>query len=665
MGSPARTLLASLVLAPVASGACGACGAGSPQAVAEPRRGGGAAADEPLIKADLPTDADVVKAIREHYTKYEHRIPMRDGAKLFTAVYVPKDRSRSYPMIMTRTPYSIAPYGEDNYPAAGRSNRLAPSKHFVREGYILVAQDVRGRLMSEGTFVDVRPHAGREKAGGVDESTDAWDTIDWLVKNVPNNNGRVGTWGISYPGFYAAQTAVEAHAALKAVSPQAPVTEWFLGDDFHHNGAFFLADAFDFYANFGKPRPKPTKKIKWETDHDGADVYDFFLAMGPLANANAKYLENGIPFWNDLSSHPNRDEWWRARDPRPWYRDAKPAIMTVGGWFDAEDLFGALETYRAFEKQSPRAENVLVMGPWSHGGWHRSDGDKLGDVAFGQKTSHFYRDEVEFPFFQRHLKGKGAAPAEALVFETGSNTWQRLPAWPPQDAKPVKLHFRAAGGLTGAAPSAGEAGADTWVSDPGKPVPYRAKMSADIDGDYMTDDQRFASRRPDVVTYQTAELDADVTMAGPIEASLVVATTGTDADFVVKLVDVYPSDYANPDPNPGGAWMGGYQQLVRAEVMRGRFRQSYETPRPFTPGEPTPVKLTLPDACHVFRAGHRIMVQVQSSWFPLVDRNPQTFVDIYKATEADFRVATHTLFRSAEKASSITLPVRGASGIPR
>ncbi|HEY8078362.1 MAG TPA: CocE/NonD family hydrolase [Labilithrix sp.] len=647
-----RSVLASLVVL-----ATIACGAGSPPAVAEPRRAA-APNDEPLVKGEI-ADADEARVFREQYTKYEYNVPMRDGVKLFTAVYVPKDRSRTYPILMTRTPYSVQPYGEDAYPNQGRVVRLAPSKHFVKEGYIFVGQDVRGRMMSEGTFVDVRPHAAK---GGVDESTDAWDTIDWLVKNVPANNGRVGVWGISYPGFYSAQCAVDAHPALKAVSPQAPVTEWFLGDDFHHNGAFFLGDAFDFYSNFGKLRPKPTRKAKWETDHDGADVYDFFLAMGPLANANAKYLENGIPFWNDLSAHPNRDEWWRARDPRPWYRDAKPAIMTVGGWFDAEDLFGALETYRAFEKQGAKSENILVMGPWSHGGWHRSDGDKLGDVTFGQKTSHWYTDEIEFPFFQKHLTGKQATLAEATIFETGSNTWQRFTAWPPPDGKLVKLFFGAGGKLGVDAPK--DAGADSYVSDPARPVPYRAEPSDGIEKDYMTGDQRFASRRPDVLSYETGELDQDVTVCGTIEASLVVATTGTDADFVVKLVDVYPSDYPNPEPNPQNVHMGGYQQLVRGEIMRGRFRQSYDAPRAFTPGEPTPVKLSLPDTCHVFRARHRMMVQVQSSWFPLVDRNPQTFVDIYKATAADFHAATHTVFRATDKASAITVMVRGAA-LPR
>lgn len=647
-----------------------ACALRSPQAVAEPRK-----VDDLLVREALDGDASVARAIREHYTKYEYRIPMRDGVKLFTVAYVPKDVSRTYPIMLERTPYGVGPYGEDNYPSdknARGLQKLAPSPAFVREGFVFVHQDVRGRLMSEGTFVDVRPHASSK--GAIDESTDAWDTIDWLVKNVPANNGRVGAWGISYPGFYAAQAAVDAHPALKAVSPQAPVTDWFMGDDFHHNGALFLADGFDFYASFGKPRPKPTKKVTWDRfDHDFADVYDYFLAMGPLPNAAKKYVEGGIttgiPFWNEMMAHSVRDEWWKARDPRPFYKDVKPAMLTVGGWFDAEDCFGALETYRAFEKQSPGAENTLVMGPWRHGGWARTDGDRHGDVTFGQKTSLHFRDEIELPFFRRHLKGKGRSesPAtEAFVFETGTNVWQTYSAWPPRESKKDTLYFHASGKLSAALPAAreDESGFDAYVSDPAKPVPYRAKTGASIDGDYMTDDQRFASRRPDVVTFSTSELDADASLAGPLEAKLWVSTTGTDADFVVKLVDGYPQDYADPDPNPHGVHMGGYQQLVRAEVMRGKFRDSFEKPSPFEPGKPVLVKFTLPDVAHTFRAGHRIVVQVQSSWFPLVDRNPQTFTDIAKATEADFHAATHRVYRTPEMASSLDVTlVRGA--LPR
>ncbi len=657
--------LVPLVLASIAATlACGApaaprSGAPAPKTSLPPP----ASADEPLVRGPLETDAEIARAIREHYTKYEYEIPVRDGARLFTVAYVPKDTSRSYPILMTRTPYSVAPYGIDSYPSeknARTLRRFAPSSQLIKDGYIFVHQDVRGRMMSEGTFVDVRPHAS--KPGEIDESSDAYDTIDWLVKNVPNNSGKVGTWGISYPGFYAAQSAVDAHPALKAVSPQAPVTEWFIGDDFHHNGALFLADAFDFYSNFGRARPAPTKQSpEWKSLHEGQDIYDFFLAMGPLANANAKFLDGKIAFWNDLMAHPTRDHFWKARDPRPFYRDAKPAIMTVGGWLDSEDLWGALETYRAFEKQGARSENVLVMGPWRHGGWARNDGDRHGDISFGQKTSHFYREHIELPFFQRHLKGKEAAPApEAWVFESGTNVWRSHASWPPAEAKPATLFFQANGKLSASAPTA-EGGDDAYPSDPNKPVPYRAKPGGSIDADYMSDDQRFAARRPDVLVYSTPGLDGDVTLAGPIDASLWVSTTGTDADFVVKVIDVWPADAPDPDPNPTGIHMGGYQQLVRAEIMRGKFRSSFERPEPFKPNEPTLVKLTLPDVSHTFRKGHRIMVQVQSSWFPLVDRNPQTFVDIHRATESDFRAATHRVFRTKDRPSNLKVTLLGGT----
>jgi len=606
----------------------------------------------PLVPTEFKDDAAVVTALREYYTKYEYRIPMRDGVHLFTSVYAPKDRSQTYPILMTRSPYSASPYGTDRYPEGERARRWHHLKSFVHEGYILVTQDVRGAYMSEGTFVDVRPHATRK--GEIDESTDAYDTIDWLVKNVPANNGKVGMWGISYPGFYAAQGAIDAHAALKAVSPQAPVTEWFLGDDFHHNGAFFVSAAFDFFSSYGKPRPAPLKKRSDGFEHE-ADAYDFFLDLGPLPNANARHLEGKIPFWNELLQHGTRDEYWRARDPRSHYKNAKPAIMTVGGWFDAEDLFGALETYHSFERQSPGANNTLVMGPWRHGGW-AGDGDRLGDVAFGAKTSDFYREKIEFPFFQRYLKGAHVSPPpEAWVYETGTNAWQRYPSWPPPGVKSVFIPFHAHGKLSTAPVGAkeDESGLDAYVSDPKKPVPYRADVGAVIDEDYMTDDQRFASRRPDVLTYEMAALDDDVTLAGPIEASLWVSTTGTDADFVVKLIDVYPSDFPDPTPNPRSVHMGGYQQLVRAEIMRGKFRNGFDKPAPFIPGEPALVRFTLPDTFHTFRAGHRIMVQVQSSWFPLADRNPQTFTDIYRATEADFRAATHEIHRTPAMPSGI------------
>jgi putative CocE/NonD family hydrolase len=625
------------------------------QVAAQPKPGSGLASglpSPPLIDDPVKDAKAAEEAIAAHYTKYVHKIPMRDGVKLHTHVYVPKDRSRSYPIMLQRTPYSVRPYGVDNYP--GRRHRrsigkFAPSLDFIRDGYIFVHQDVRGRMMSEGEFVDVRPIT----PGGVDESTDAWDTVDWLVKNVPANNGKVGVWGISYPGFYAAQAAVNAHPAIKAVSPQAPVTDWFIGDDFHHNGAFFLADAFAFYSSFGKPRKKPTTRWKWGFEYDSGDAYDFYLDLGPLPNANKRHLEGKIAFWNDLMAHGTLDAFWKARNPRPHYKNVKPAVMTVGGWFDAEDLFGALATYRAFETQSPGADNVLVMGPWAHGDWARNGGHRHGEVEFGQQTSPFYQEEIELRFFQRHLKNrKSHTYPEAWIFETGTNMWHRHAKWPPTDAKPATYYFTSEGGLSTTPPSAAE-GFDAYTSDPDKPVPYQEDVSLRIDKSYMSADQRFASRRPDVLVFQTDVLESDVTLAGPLEAELWVSTTGTDADFIVKLIDVYPPDYDNPQPNPKGIRMGGYQQLVRGEVMRGKFRNSFEKPEPFVPGEPVLVKLSLPDVAHSFRTGHRIMVHVQSSWFPLVDRNPQKFTDIYAAKASDFQKATVRVYRNKDKPSGL------------
>lgn len=635
-----------------------ACGAAPMAATAEPRR---AVASSPLFTEPVEDDVAYAAAIRAHYTKYEYDVPMRDGVRLRTHVYAPKDSAHLYPMLMKRTPYAATPYGVDNYPDErdGRTLRnFAPSRACARDGFIFVHQDVRGKMMSGGEFVDVRPAAKR--AGEVDEATDAWDTVDWLVRNVPGHNGRVGVWGISYPGFYAAQAAVDAHPAVKAVSPQAPVTEWFVGDDFHHNGAFFLAAAFDFYSSFGKKRPTPTRKASWGFDYDSGDAYEFFLRMGPVKNAAAKHFAEEIPFWNDVMRHGARDDFWRARDPRPRYRNVRPAVMTVGGWFDAENLWGALETYRAFESQSPaRAENVLVMGPWRHGGWARADGDVLGEISFGQKTSLFYREQIELPFFRRTLKGTSdPAPPEAWVFETGTNEWRRFDAWPPRATERASLYLAPAGALVSqpARPPA-DSGADDYVSDPAHPVPYRQKPSATIDEDYMTEDQRFASRRPDVLTYETAPLGGDVALAGPVEATLWVTTTGTDADFVVKLVDVYPADVADRDGSASSPRLAGYQQLVRAEVLRAKFRDGFDQAKAMVPGAPTRITVRLPDVLHTFRRGHKLMVQVQSSWFPLVDRNPQTFVDIYAADAGDFRKATHTVLRRGEHASKVDLPV--------
>lgn len=584
--------------------------------------------------------------IKSHYTKYEFQIPMRDGKKLFTSVYVPKDTGEPYPIMFDRTPYSVSPYGIDNYKTA-----LGPSEKFARENFIFVYQDVRGRYMSEGDFVNMTPHrAVKRGPQDTDESTDTYDTIEWLIKHVPNNNGKVGMWGISYPGFYTSAGIIDAHPALKAASPQAPIADWFIGDDFHHNGTLYLPHMFRFFSSFGHPRPLPTLPPPPGSNNSALtqqDGYSFFLGLGPLSNVNEKYFKQDVPFWTEMTQHGTYDEFWQARDLRRHLKNIKPAVMTVGGWFDAEDLFGALNTYKEIEKNSPGTNNTLVMGPWFHGGWSRSDGDALGNVHFNSKTAVFYREEIEFPFFNFWLKGKGDGKLpEAYVFETGTNQWRKEDAWPPKDAKAKTLYFHPGGRLSFDAPTAGPA-FDEYISDPNKPVPYINSQAPGMTREHMVEDQRFASTRPDVLTYQTDVLDTDITLAGPLTASLLASTTGTDSDFVVKLIDVYPEDFPDPDPNPAGVHMGGYQQLVRGEAMRGKFRNSFSRPEPFTPGKTEKVEWLMPDIDHCFRRGHRIMVQVQSSWFPLVDRNPQTFVDIYNAKNTDFVKATQRIYRNS------------------
>ncbi len=598
--------------------------------------------------------AQGLEYVKAHYTKYEYRIPMRDGKKLFTAVYVPKDDSKRYPILLLRTPYNVKPYGVDQY-----KDNLGPSPLFGRSGYIFAYQDVRGRWMSEGDFVNMRPHNPNKKDSEIDESSDTWDTIEFLVKHVPNNNGRVGQSGISYPGFYTAAGMIDAHPALKASSPQAPVTDWFIGDDWHHNGALFLPHMFNFMASFGRPRTGATKKFDYKFEHGTPDGYDFFLRLGPLANADKRYFKNEVAFWNEAMKHGTYDDFWKARNLRQHLKNIRPAVMTVGGWFDAENLFGALETFKKVEATNEGRPNVLVMGPWLHGGWSRGDGESLGDVSFNSKTSAFFRENIEFPFFEFHLKGVGEFKhPKAWVFETGTNQWRKHDAWPPKSGQRRSLYLHAQGNISWTQPEDSEAeGYDEYISDPAKPVPYLNKIDIGMRPDYMVADQRFAGRRTDVLVYETGVLEEDVTIAGPIRVDLHVSTTGTDSDWIVKLIDVYPDDYPDPNPNPRGVRMGGYQQLVRGDVMRGKFRNSYEKPEPFTSGKPTSVSFTMQDSYHTFRTGHRIMVQVQSSWFPLVDRNPQTFVDIYEAKDSDFRKATQRVYHSRAMPSHVSVVV--------
>jgi len=599
------------------------------------------------------SSAQTEAAVKALYTKTEQMIPMRDGVKLFTSVYSPKDQSRRYPIMLYRTPYSVAPYGKDDY-----KTMVGPSELFQNEQYIFVYQDVRGKFMSEGEYVNVRPHKAKKTGtADIDESSDTYDTIEWLLKSVANNNGRVGMWGISYPGFYTTMGVLSAHPALKAASPQAPIADWFIGDDFHHNGALFLPHAFNFLSVFGQPRPKPTTEFGPRFSHGTPDGYRFFLDLGPLANADGKYFKGQIAFWNEMMAHPNYDEYWQARNVEPHLRNVTTTVMTVGGWFDAEDLFGALHTYQGIERNNPGIYNTIVMGPWFHGGWSRSDGDQLGNINFGAKTSVYYREKLELPFFNCLLKDKcdGRVP-EAVMFETGSNKWRTYEHWPPTTAETREL-FLQSGGALGFEPTTSTAAFNEYVSDPAHPVPFINSTAIGMTREYMTDDQRFAATRPDVLVYQTQPLNQDITFAGPVKVTLFVSTTGTDADFVVKLIDVLPDDTPDNEPNSTGVRLGGYQMLVRGEPMRARFRNSYSKPAAMVPGQVTKVEFTMPDINHSFLRGHRIMVQVQSSWFPLVDRNPQKFVDINRATEADFQKATQRVYHSRVNASKLTVNV--------
>jgi uncharacterized protein len=595
--------------------------------------------------------------VKLRYNKAEHMIPMRDGVKLFTSIYSPRDQSRRYPIMLSRTPYSAAPYGNEDYKTA-----LGPSTLFEKEQYIFVYQDVRGKFMSEGEYVNVRPHkATKTGATDIDESSDTYDTIDWLIKNVPNNNGRVGMWGISYPGFYATMGILSGHPALKAASPQAPIADWFIGDDFHHNGALFLPHAFNFFATFGQPRPKPSTDIPPRFSHGTPDGYRFFLDLGPVANADRKYLKGQVAFWNEMMAHPNYDAFWQARNVLPHLRNVTTTVMTVGGWFDAEDLFGALNTYQGIERNNPGIYNTIVMGPWFHGGWARSDGDILGNINFGAKTSLYYREKYELPFFNCLLKDKcdGRMP-EAVMFETGSNKWRTYDHWPPTNTQRRDLFLHGRGELRFEPPPTNVfliPNFDEYVSDPARPVPFINSTATGMTREYMVDDQRFAATRPDVLVYQTSPLNADTTLAGPIKVTLFVSTSGTDSDFIVKLIDVLPDSTPDNEPNPAGVKMGGYQMLVRGEPMRARFRNSYSRPEAMVPGQLTKVEFTMPDINHSFLRGHRIMVQIQSTWFPLVDRNPQKFVDINQAIEADFQKATQRVYHTRTNPSRLTVNV--------
>lgn len=605
-------------------------------------------------KADPASPSDRQGYFERHYRKTEHQIPVRDGVRLFTQVYHPLDQAELHPILICRTPYGIPPYGE----SIGSS--LLPL-YFGKENYILVLQDIRGAGMSEGVFEFVRPYLiDKKTAADVDESSDAYDTVEWLLRNVPRHNGKVGVWGISYAGFTAAMAAVSAHPAVAAVSPQAPMADLFLGDDGHHLGAFYLAHYASYLYSIGRTREGPTQNPFARFRFPTPDGYDFFLRMGPLKNVTARIVGPDNRPWNDAMAHETYDEYWRARSIYQHLQNVKPAILTVGGWWDAEDLHGTLETYKTIERRNPGLPSSIIMGPWTHSRWHVNSGgsENRGAFAFNGTRTYFH-EQVEVPFFNYYLKGKGPlAVPEAVIFESGTDQWRTYDAWPPQAAREQKLflgeHGRAA--FEPAAESAGD-GFDEYVSDPAKPVPHTAQITTTFNREYFVEDQRFAASRPDVLVYAGEPLAETVTITGPITAELYVSTTGTDADWVVKVIDVYPDDAPDPRPNPGGVRMGGYQRLVRGEVLRGKFRDSYEKPEPFVPGRVTKVRFELPDVQHAFLKGHRIMVQVQSSWFPLIDRNPQNFGNIRTAEEKDFRKATHRIYRTSRYPSGLIFKI--------
>ena len=603
-----------------------------------------------IVVPSIPAQEAV--AVKARYAKTEYQIPMRDGKRLFTVVYTPRDTTRRYPIMLTRTPYGVGPYGADAYPRT-----IGPSEKFADEGFVFVYQDVRGRFMSEGEFVHMTPWRGTAGASNIDESTDAFDTIDWLIARVPRNSGRVGMWGGSYGGFFAASALDNSHPALKASSPQAPQADWFLGDDVHHHGAFLLASAFDFFATSGRARPSPTTEHPRPFAFGTDDGFAFFLALGPLSNADRRYLNGASPFWNDMMAHGTDDAFWEARRIAPHLRNVRPAVLTVGGWYDANNLHGALLVHERIAQQSAATANRIVVGPWAHGQWARGPGDALGDLRFGSAAGQFFRDSIELPFFNYYLKKKGAlALAHATMFETGDNRWRTFDRWPPAGVKSRALYLHAGGALSFAAPS-GTAGPtyDEYVSDPTDPVPFLPEPNTGMKSDYMALDQRFAAKRADVLVYESEPLTDDVTVAGSVRPTLFVSTSGTDSDWIVKLIDVYPHNAPETEAMNGAA--RDFEHLVRGDVMRGKFRKSYVRPEPFVPGRVEKVTFGTDDVLHTFKKGHRFMIQVQSSWFPLVDRNPQTFVDIYHAVPTDFKKATERVYSTPALPSHLVLPV--------
>ncbi len=591
--------------------------------------------------------------LRENYVKTEHMVPMRDGVRLYTIVYAPKDETEEYPVMLFRTPYSIGPYEPDRF-----RSPLGPTAQFDRDGYIFVFQDVRGKFRSEGEFEVIKPLA-RDRPGApeTDESTDNYDTIEWALDHLPSDNGRVGQWGISYPGWQTVMGMVDRHPALVASSPQASPSDMFIGDDWHHNGAFRIMYAFSWLSSNARQREGPTSTRPGRFDYGTPWGYEFFLEAGSAADIDDLYFHGNVPAWNDFMEHGTYDEYWQRQNALLHLDGMDHAILNVAGWFDTEDFYGPMSIYRTIEEMSPAAQNTLAVGPWRHGGWRSMTGESLGCIEFDTPTSADFQTRVQHPFFSHHLTGEGdwSAP-EAVAFETGANEWRTFDRWPPPGVTPRNLYLGAGGTLSFEEPTElGPAASDSYISDPDRPVPYSAEIRTTLGHVWKVEDQRFASSRPDVLTYVSEPLTEDLTIAGPILASIHVSTTGADSDWIVKLIDVYPGDA--PPSEACAVPMGGFQMHLAGEIMRGKFRNSMENPEPMVPGEITRIDIDLKDRFHTFLAGHRIMVHVQSSWFPAYDRNPQTFVDIYHARPEDYRVATQTVYRSAEHPSHLALGV--------
>jgi len=595
-------------------------------------------------------------SVKARYEKREVMIPMRDGVKLFTIIYSPRDTSHPYPFLMTRTGYGIPPYG-DEYRTV-----LGPNAAFTDEGYIFVYQDTRGRFRSEGDFVHHAPYI--KGSGKANESTDTYDTIEWLLKNVANHNGRVGQYGISLAGWHAAMGLIDAHPALRASSPQAPPQDQFLGDDYHSGGAFQLSYAFNWMSSNARARSAPSDAPAQRFDFGTPDGYRFFLELGAADNAGSLFRDQ-VPTWNDYMTHGTYDEYWQSRNVPKDLVDVRTPVLVVAGWFDAEDHYGPFMMQQALAAKSPNNATRLVAGPWSHGGWARGGGESLGQISFGSKTSEHFRTAIELPFFNFYLKDKGTlAPGAVTTFETGSNRWHTYDAWPPPQTTEARLYLHSRGRLSLTPPAADEAdGFDSYISDPQRPVPYTAAMTTSEGSTFVVEDQRFAAERPDVLVYESDVLTEDLTIAGPLEANLQVATTGTDGDWIVKLLDVFPGNAPDPVPNPTNVRMGGYQMLLAGDILRAKFRRSFSAPEALVPGQVTPLRFPLGHRHHTFRSGHRIMIQVQSSWFPMFDRNPQTFVDIYHAKPADYQKATQRVYRSSAQPSFVAVRVlpRGTS----